>query len=291
MVECNSSGVVGLKRLVGIWKSLNGSAAGSESSPWHCSESPASPGRSPAARGPGLHRCKAFREEARGWRQSDRGSCTETCNRWNHRGTCQWGDISLVSAQRSTTHSQQHFYTLLRIVQQEACMSWFGNIWFWGPPVVVIKKDFSLTAAQTSFLTRQFAHNEHIIMIWVSIRQEGSLSPLMCLLSASSPLLSFRFCQNVCLSSCRVNIDCFLTAEWFSCLHLSGVETNLHLNEKEIISKYLPASLETDTATPSPEEVTRLHTDSMSITESIQSGPPTTQHCESGQKLLLSRPL
>lgn len=54
---------------------------------------------------------------------------------------------------------------------------------------------------------------------------------------------------------------------------------------------YLPASLETDTATPSPEAVTRLQTDSMSITESMQSGPPTMQHWESGQKLLLSRPL
>lgn len=55
--------------------------------------------------------------------------------------------------------------------------------------------------------------------------------------------------------------------------------------------KYLPASLETDTATPRPEEVTLLQTDSMSMTEVIQSGPPTMQHWESGQKLLLSRPL
>ncbi|TNN42706.1 hypothetical protein EYF80_047099 [Liparis tanakae] len=65
----------------------------------------------------------------------------------------------------------------------------------------------------------------------------------------------------------------------------------VRLPERRHVDEGGAAAAQTDTATPSPEAVTRLHTDSMSITELMQSGPPTMQHCESGQKLLLSRPL
>lgn len=50
----------------------------------------------------------------------------------------------------------------------------------------------------------------------------------------------------------------------------------------------LPASLDTDTATPRPESLTFLQTVSMSRTEFMQSGPFSVQHWEAGQKLQLS---
>ncbi len=54
---------------------------------------------------------------------------------------------------------------------------------------------------------------------------------------------------------------------------------------------HLPASLETETATPRSESLTLLQTVSMSRTECMQSGPSSMQDWEAGQKLQLSRRL
>lgn len=54
---------------------------------------------------------------------------------------------------------------------------------------------------------------------------------------------------------------------------------------------YLPASCEMVTDTSRPNVVTRLHTASMSMMESMLSGPSSTQHWEPGQKRQLSSPL
>lgn len=54
---------------------------------------------------------------------------------------------------------------------------------------------------------------------------------------------------------------------------------------------YLPASCEMVTDTSRPNVVTLLHTASMSMMESMLSGPSSTQHWEPGQKRQLSSPL